>query len=72
MYQHPIKVYDRIGDCYKTLRIKKLLTIADSPERRSSNFINLGNGTYSARWGYGANVCELLKKLPSCQSCLKN
>ena len=72
LYKNPVEVYDRISNCNKSVRIIKLLSIADSPERRSSNFIMRGNGTYSARWGYGVNVHEMCNKRPSCQSCFYN
>ena len=49
-------VYDPNAKCERKVRVAKLLSIADSLERRSSNYINRGNGTYSARWGYGINV----------------
>ena len=49
----------------------KLLSIADSPERRSSNFIKLGNSTYSARWGYALNVNAKRSSLVTCNACLQ-
>ena len=49
----------------------KLLSIADSPERRSSNFIKLGNGTHLARWGYALNVNAKRSSLVTCHTCLQ-
>ena len=54
------------------VRVFHLLSIADSPERRSKNYISLGNGEYSGRWGYAANVNSISNNLPYCNICLKN
>ena len=72
LYKNPITVYDPNAKCERKVRVAKLLSIADSPERRSSNFINRGNGTYSARWGYGINVSEICHPLQSCESCMRD
>ena len=71
LYKNPVKVFDGRKNCDMNVRITKLLSIADSPERRSSNFIMLGGGTYSARWGYGVNVKEMCNTLPSCERCFE-
>ena len=55
-----IRVY---GDMFASLM--------DQPERRSSNAIMLGNGTFSSRWGYSLNLNALQNVLPSCSSCYK-
>ena len=52
------------------VRLLHLLSIADSPERRSKNYISLGSGLYSGRWGFAANINHLSKKLPYCKICL--
>ena len=52
------------------VNILHLLSIADSPERRGKNYVCLGNGEYSSRWGYSANVNEFAPKLPYCDTCL--
>ena len=53
------------------VKVLHLLSIADSPERRGKNYISLGNGDYTARWGYAANVHKISKHLPHCKVCLK-
>ena len=53
------------------VKVLHLLSIADSPERRSKNYVTLGNGEYSGRWGYKCNVNEIAHKLPHCDSCLQ-
>ena len=52
------------------VKVLHLLSIADSPERRGKNYISLGNGEYTARWGYAANVHAISKHLPHCKVCL--
>ena len=52
------------------VNILHLLSIADSPEWRGKNYVCLGNGEYSSRWGYSANVNEFTTKIPYCDNCL--
>ena len=52
------------------VNILHLVSIADSPERRGKNYISLGNGEYTSRWGYSANVNFFAHKLPYCDTCL--
>ena len=47
-----------------------LLSTANSPERKGNNYISLGNGDYTARWGYAANIHSISKHLPHCKVCL--
>ena len=54
-----------------SVSVLHLLSIADSPERRSKNYITLGNGEFTARWGYAANVNKISSQLPYCTYCLK-
>ena len=44
--------------------------LQDQPERRNSNYLTAGNGTYSARWGVSANHGELYNVLRCCSACL--
>lgn len=46
-----------------------LATLADQPERRASNYLGHGNGTYTARWSVSANHYALYHCLPSCTNC---
>ena len=67
----PISVYDHTTKIYRKIRLVKLLSIADSPERRSSNFIKLGTGTHATRWGYSLNVNAKRSSLVTCNTCLQ-
>lgn len=49
-----------------------LVTIMDQPERRKTNFMAQGNGSYSCRFGVSANHRELYKFLRACSKCLQN
>ena len=69
-YANPITVFDRNSNTHRKMRIVKLLSITDSPERRCSNYVKLGNGLYSARWGYALNVNAKHKFLVSCNDCM--
>ena len=70
IHANPIKVYDRENETYRKIRIVRLLSIADSPERRSSNYVKLGNGLYTARWGYSLNVNAKHNFIVSCNDCM--
>ena len=43
--------------------------LGDQPERRSMNFIMLGNSTHSARFRYSANLNAICLHLPPCPKC---
>ena len=40
------------------------------PERRGINYMSGGNGKLSARFGYCANIHQILKKIRSCTMCM--
>jgi len=65
------KIYHRQLKKKIQVSVLHLLSIADSPERRSKNYITLGNGEFTARWGYAANVNMISPQLPHCNYCLK-
>ena len=46
-----------------------LASLGDQPERRSMNYLMLGNSTYSSRYGYAANVGAISRFLPPCDNC---
>ena len=46
--------------------------LADQPERRSMNYMMLGNSTYSARFRYSCDIVSIINVLPSCDACLNN
>jgi hypothetical protein len=48
-----------------------LATLTDQPERRSSNYLGAGNGTFTARALVSANHYALKQYLPSCRKCRK-
>jgi hypothetical protein len=43
--------------------------LQDQPERRSGNYIMLGGGRYTARWGHAADFVALASGIPSCKEC---
>ena len=49
LQQHTISIYHRVLDSMIPVRLFHLLSIADSPEHRSKNYISLGSGLYSGR-----------------------
>jgi hypothetical protein len=49
-----------------------IASLGDQPERRSMNYLMLGNSTFSSRYGYAANVGAIWQYLPSCSTCHTN
>ena len=47
------------------------LSLADSPERRSSCGIMLGTSNMAPRWSYAMNVSSFHEKVPACKKCLE-
>ena len=45
--------------------------IGNQPERRSTNYILLGNSQFCARYLYSADLDQIASYLPMCSSCLK-
>ena len=45
--------------------------LMDQPEKRSANCIMLGNGKFTARWGYAADIAAVLTGIPSCHDCFR-
>ena len=45
-------------------------TLQDQPERRSANFISLGNSKYTSRFGYAVDLCAVASGIPACNNCL--
>ena len=46
--------------------------LMDQPEKRSANYIMLGNGKYTSRWGCAGDIASVLTGIPSCQKCFSN
>jgi len=53
------------------VHVELFASLMDQPERRKANFIMLGNSTFSARWGYAADLSAVASGIPACQSCFK-
>ena len=49
-----------------------MASLADQLERRSMNYMMLGNSTYSARFRYSCDIVSIINVLPSCDACLNN
>ena len=48
------------------------VSLMDQPERRGSNYIMLGGGTYTSRWRHSADFSCLSSKIQACHDCLEN
>jgi len=48
------------------------VTLQDQPERRGANYIMLGNGRYTSRFGYAIDLLQLSDKIPACTDCFYN
>jgi len=46
-----------------------IASLGDQPERRSMNYMMLGNSTHSSRYGYAANIGAIAMYLPPCEKC---
>ena len=44
--------------------------LSDQPERKSINYIMLGNSTHSVRFQYAANINTISLYLPPCKKCV--
>lgn len=53
------------------VKMDLLAILADQIARRGATGIALGNGTFSARWGYSSDTAALQNQLPSCKACAK-
>ena len=38
--------------------VEHLVSLADAPERRSTNYIGQGNAKFAPRWGYAMDVSQ--------------
>ena len=48
------------------------VSLMDQPERRGSNFIMLGGGTYTSRWRHAGDLSHASTNLQACDDCLAN
>ena len=46
-------------------------SLQDQPERRSANYIMLGGGWYTARWGCAADFASFASGVASCAECIR-
>jgi hypothetical protein len=46
-----------------------LCSLQDQPERRSCNYIAMGNSRYTAKWGVSIDYGQVYKSIPACQNC---
>ena len=62
------------GATKKNVRVHAELNVSlmDQPERRGSNYIMLGGGTYTSRWRHSANLSHVSASLQACDECLAN
>jgi hypothetical protein len=62
------------GASKKNVRVHAELNVSlmDQPERRGSNYIMLGGGTYTSRWRHSANLSHISSNLQACDDCLAN
>jgi len=47
-----------------------LSVIQDQPEKRAFTMLMMGGSGYHGRWGYSANLSQLVETLPSCNECV--
>jgi hypothetical protein len=47
------------------------VSLQDQPEKRKGNFIGMGNGLHTPRWGYAANLSQTATKIPACNQCFQ-
>ncbi len=63
--------YNNSTQTYVKVYLELIVSLQDQPERRGGNYIMLGSGKYSARWGHSCNIGMIAKHLPSCDSCMQ-
>ena len=51
---------------------KITISLADQPERRSMNYMILGNSTYSTRFRYSCDIMSIINVLHSRDTCFNN
>jgi hypothetical protein len=61
--------YNSCTQSYVKVYLELIASLQDQPERRGSNYLMLGSGKFSARWGYSCNIGEIAKHMPACDSC---
>ena len=59
------RFYSMNSQSYVRVHAEIFVNLMDQPERRSSNYIMLGNSTYSSQWGKSADIGNSVTYLPS-------
>ena len=57
---------------YVKVHFELLASLQDQPERRSVNYIMLGNSQYTASWRLMLDIAAVAKKIPACEGCFLN
>jgi hypothetical protein len=45
------------------VHLELVASLQDQPEHRASNYLMLGSGKYSTRWGHSADISSLIAKI---------
>ena len=61
--------YMKLVGCMVNVHLRQLCTLADQPERRNLTATAAGNGLFTGRWGFSANLYALWKVLKPCKAC---
>ena len=56
--------------CHVKVHFEIVAYLADQPERRSLNYLMLGNSRFGARFSYSADIELIAEHLPMCKLCL--
>ena len=67
----PLKFYHHSVKQNVYVHLEILASLEDQLERRSLNYIALGNSMYTARWGYVLNASKAYNTIRACDSCVK-
>jgi hypothetical protein len=62
--------FDGVSNSMVKVHAELFVSLQDQPERRSANYISLGNSTYSAQWCLASDFAAISQGVPSCPECL--
>lgn len=59
------------GELKKNVKVylELLCSLQDQPERRSCNYVAMGNSRYTAKWGVSFDFSKVYKHIPACKNC---
>lgn len=63
--------YMKLVDSMVNVHLREMTSLADQPERRDLTDMLRGNGTFTGRWGFSANLEELWLVIVPCEACKK-